>query len=752
MPRGDEIASAVEDDEDAMINVVIEGNALSAAAARHEILKIAGERTANANVRLRDIPSEFYPFIMNSRGSLISDLEGRGVQVRVPNYQPFSSQPPVPGLDGQRPVFTPAEDNHIQLAGERTALLAARAEIEQYVEELRGKLTIDQCPISKGRHRFIIGDLGTPVEDFFNDTGCAIILPTDEDDDTVTIIGPSDKLEAGLNKAMDLATQMQCSNMNVSNFHRQAAGGAAAHARNVTRYLHQRKEIERLEQQYSMHITTPMANDGLTQWELYARDGKNSIQAQKEIKAIVTSHPPARIAQVPVDPFFHTHFRTQVQPRLRQDYGVFLVVPETHDADAPVLLVYEGPVESNAAYRVPQTQPNASDLKIFESSIAEARKHILELIGKQESIVSQAMDIPQKFHDKLKRFIKKEQEQRPANQIPIRVSSLGTTVTLKGPVSAVEALATKIEAFIAQEKEDEKERGFALSFEFPQKFAHHLIGKEGRNIRELREKFDVEIQVQDGQVELKGPKAKAEVAKAHILSLGRQWADEASHTLKIEPKYHSELIGSAGGQINRLQTRYKVLIFFPRSSKNTREDDGAADAASDAGGKPRRQQAPDEVIIRGPKKGADEAREEILTLYQYLKDHSFSATLSMQSKQIPTLIGKGGSALDALRQETGARITIPNERDNRDSRDSMVEIEIKGTKAEVAAAKKILEANKAVFDDTVVETIEVDKDHHKALIGAAGKTLSQLTNCTSYTDMLASRLEPERSRGQGRWI
>ena len=256
-----------------------------------------------------------------------------------------------------------------------------------------------------------------------------------------------------------------------------------------------------------------------------------------------------------------------------------------------------------------------------------------------------------------------------------------------------------------------------LSFDFPQKFANHLIGKGGSNIRELREKFDVDIQVHDGKVDLKGPKAKAEAAKTHILALGKQLADETTHILKIEPKFHRELIGAQGAQINRLQTRYKVLIFFPRSEKNAKDDESTADAASVAG-KPRRQQAADEVIIRGPKKGADEARDEILTLYQYLKDNSFTATLTVQQKQLPSLIGQGGSAMEALRQQTGAKIDIPN---GRDTVDSKVEIQIKGTKSQVAAAKKILEEKKSVFDDTVTREIEVDKKYHKALIGSGGK-------------------------------
>lgn len=327
-----------------------------------------------------------------------------------------------------------------------------------------------------------------------------------------------------------------------------------------------------------------------------------------------------------------------------------------------------------------------------------------------------------RYHDKLRKFIKKEQENRPANQIPARVSNVGATVNIRGPTSAVESLCAKCLDFIEREKEEEKERGFTMEFDFPQKFANHLIGKGGSNIRDLREKFDVDIQVNDGKVLLKGPKAKAEAAKTHITALGRQLQDETTHVIKVDPKFHRELIGAQGSQINRLQTRYKVLIFFPRSAKSARDDESVAESSASDAGKPRRQQAPDEVIIRGPRRGADEAREELLSLLQYLKDTSHTATVTVQQRQLPSLIGAGGAVLDELRQSTGAKIDVPSAKD---STDSHVDIQIKGTKTQVAAAKKILEEKKAIFEDTVTKTIEVDRKYHKTLIGAGGRFLAK---------------------------
>jgi transcription antitermination factor NusA-like protein len=329
-----------------------------------------------------------------------------------------------------------------------------------------------------------------------------------------------------------------------------------------------------------------------------------------------------------------------------------------------------------------------------------------------------------RFHSKLQKYILKENQAREAGQFPVRVFPRSPSLlSFSGPKPAVESLVAKVEEWVKQAKEDEKERGFTLSFEFPQKHANQLIGKGGSNISELRDRFDVEIQVNDGVVELKGPKAKAEAAKAHITALGKQWADEVTYTLKIEPKYHSELIGAGGSQIKKLERKYKnVQIRFPHSARPARDDQSNADGASESGRRgARQQQEPDEVIIRGPKKGADEVKAEILDLLQYTKDNSYSATVSVQAGQIPSLIGQRGAEMDKVRQETGAKIDIPNARDIKDQ-STRVEIQIKGTKSQVDQAKKMIEEKKVVFDNTITKTIEVDKKHHRALIGAKGRS------------------------------
>lgn len=323
-------------------------------------------------------------------------------------------------------------------------------------------------------------------------------------------------------------------------------------------------------------------------------------------------------------------------------------------------------------------------------------------------------------------------------------------ILLRGPTDDVDEYVQKILSFVEVEKQDELERGSITSFDFPQKYANFLIGKKGENINNLREEFDVDIQVNDGRVEVKGPKAKAEAAKTKIVALGKKLEDEATHVLKIKPQYHRDLIGAKGSQVNRLQERYNVRVQFPRSAPSTNhgDDQSVADSASEVGGNRnnRTNQAPDEAIIKGPRKGADEARDELLNLLQWTIDNSYMSTVSVAQNQLPSLIGQGGREMESMRMATGAQIDVPGNRDLADP-SGRIEIKLKGTKKQVEEAKKILEERAKIFDDSITRSVNVDKKYHKALIGGGG-TLKEA--CLLYS-MLNHCRRQHPQPGYGSW-
>lgn len=343
-----------------------------------------------------------------------------------------------------------------------------------------------------------------------------------------------------------------------------------------------------------------------------------------------------------------------------------------------------------------------------------------------------------RYHDKLRRYVDRRQQSGPPQAFPVQLQfggakAAGRTVAqlpapatipsendvvLRGPNQYVEELKSLILAFIEQQEKEEIERGYTISFPFPQKFVSQLVGREGSNINKMREEFDVEITPSNDQVTIKGPQAKAERCKAHIISLGKKLEDEESLVIKVPARFHADMIGPGGKTVRRLEEKYLVRVQFPR---NTASDAASiADGVSEVGGRRngRPLQGADEITIRGPRKGAQEVRSELLDLKQYLEDHSFIETVSVARPQVRLLMGKGGRDMELLRQETGAKIDVPNGQSKDDS--GRVDFKLSGTKADVLKAKKILLEKTKSFDDIVTRSVEVDRKYYKDLIGVRG--------------------------------
>ncbi|KAK4693999.1 hypothetical protein P7C71_g3502, partial [Lecanoromycetidae sp. Uapishka_2] len=726
-------AHDLDDDDSLTVDVTIEGDAVSAEMAKREIEAIVNDRTSTVNMRLRDIPAEFYPFIAGPHNSRIDALEdGRQVRVQVPHYHTWSDQPPPQLPSSGLPQFTPSSSNHIRISGDRLAAQEARAEIERHVQELRRQLTLSQVPIDRGRHQFVLDRGGASLHDLLQETGCSVILPpTAEDTEMLTIVGPQDRIDSGMDKVMTLAMSMQMSNIDlardIARRHANAPMGPEAHAKAFTRYIQRRKAIEQLERQYDAHIILPPPGVGPTNWEIYSREGANGVRARSDIMNMMNAHPPSRLRHVEVDPFFQQHVHQHGAKHVRDNFEVNLLTPDETDESPHMVLVFEGPGGADHSYQLPRQQPTPEEIANFERSLHQAQEHILSLIHGQQDIGDASVEVPPKFHEKARKYVLREQQHLPPTEIPVQVSfgNGPNECSLRGPSSAANNLARQITAYIENEKRDELERGHITSFDFPQKYANYLIGKRGENINKYREEFDVDIQVKDGKVDITGPKAKADAAKSKIMALGKKIEDEATHVLKIKPQYHRDMIGAKGSQVNHLQNKYNVRINFPRTA-HVEDDRSVADDASEAANpKSRRSnQAADEVIVRGPKKGADEAKDELLNLLQWTLDNSYTSNVSIAQAQLPSIIGQGGREMESLRLQTGAQIDVPG-REGADP-NGRAQIQLRGTKKQVEDARKLLEQKAKIFDDTITRSIDIDKKYHKSLIGSGGANIRNI--------------------------
>lgn len=712
--------------------VEIRGNAAQVRQVYEQISSQVKSLQPKVDLPIRGIPPEFYPFIASRHADRFQDMEReRDLRINVPQYHTWHQQPPPRPADVDLPpVFVPHGDSHIVVSGEQAAAQEARLLIEKLAEELQKELLLEELAAEQILHPYIVGDRGMDPLKFLEETGCAIILPPPHHEtEDVHIIGPKDRLEAGRNLAEELMSRKHNRAVDMHKHFNDAPQGPERHSRALAQYL-QQKAIEReFMKSHGAEIIFPQASSSSPSWNVITNDPQKALSARNELSKITQAYPSSRIGLVEVDPFFHPHLEQMHSSNLRQNLGVHMIVPD--DGSDPVVLVYEGP-SRDESFSIPRTKPTKADIANFEKALQEAQAMLLSNIPHQ-GISVQDIHVPKKFHDKVRRFVNSEPRPSPPEAFPVQVDFGGARagpkqsngmsrgspsekVFLRGPSEAdIAELREKIEEFLREAEQDEKERGYTTSFAFPAQFNKNLIGKQGANIKALREKHDVEIDTrEDGQVTLKGPQKKAEACRAEILRLAKQWEDEVNFSIKIDPKYHGMLVGRNGENLQKIQSKVDntVRIDFPKAPKIS-DDASVADTASDVGAG--RGQPHDEIRIRGPRAKAEKVREELLSLHQYLVDNSHTATVSVAQGQIASLIGRRGQEMEKLRADTGAQIDIPKA----DGSDR-VTIQIKGTKQQVEKAKQELQKRSKAFDDIVTKKLSVNRDHHRTLIGSAG--------------------------------
>lgn len=155
-----------------------------------------------------------------------------------------------------------------------------------------------------------------------------------------------------------------------------------------------------------------------------------------------------------------------------------------------------------------------------------------------------------------------------------------------------------------------------------------MIGKAGGNINKLKEELGVKIDISDVgssagnddfksvskknksqakvNVVIQGIQTNVEAAQERIHSLVSSLADQTTLTLNVPREFHRHLIGPNGRYVRKLEDKYNVYIKFPKSGS---EQNGSSSGSSG-----------DAITVRGRKKDASSAKEELMELYEYEKE------------------------------------------------------------------------------------------------------------------------------------
>ena len=660
-----------------------------------------------------DIPADYYLLIAGPNDSNIQEWEGspdRDIKIRIPN------------------PHHPASEDHITLTGHRDLIAEVREKIEKKYKELKATTAAVTVDVPRAQHRFLIGDRGDGLKTLLAETGCAVIVPPLrlEAGDNIVIRSERSKVGIGLGKVLERAVEVTLVSVDLTSFTGKDEEGIN-HARNFYRYAKRQNLFSKLTQE-GVNLTIPrsanvMADNPSFIFEIDGKDAKQVQQVEASLKSLITSFSREKFSTVEIDPCLHGILigkRGQGLQSLKDQFDVYCMFDES---DPEILLVYEG---------------NDSPLP----ALTGVKDHMQTLASTTSDITEQSLNIPRKYHKiivgpngtTLNALIGDQSDRSTGTRIHIYVGGKSRdpekqddVVIVRGPSSDVLRVVKNISDHVADAKHTEFVTSHVEEFTIPETYSKNVIGRGGKRIQELRERFGVSIKVDEGKVHIQGVKKNAEEARKSILQIVNELKDDTIQRLPVKNEHHGHLIGekgispeeyaNVGANVRRLQERYAVRIHFPR-----REDEEERNSLPEEE-KPKNA---DEIVVRGPSKGVRSAVDELNGLLEYRLQHSHTAEIEILARGRQRLLRNSGGIVHNLRQDPGhVRIDVPI-RTEEETDNTIITIKIEGTESFVKKAVKEINSLQDEIKGEKIRTLTIDQKHHKGLIGPNGRTVQKL--------------------------
>uniref|UniRef100_A0A3B3ZCV3 Vigilin n=1 Tax=Periophthalmus magnuspinnatus TaxID=409849 RepID=A0A3B3ZCV3_9GOBI len=367
-------------------------------------------------------------------------------------------------------------------------------------------------------------------------------------------------------------------------------------------------------------------------------------------------------------------------------------------------LVSEMMQETGARINVPPPSVNKTEIVITgeKEQVALAMAMIKKIYeDKANSYTVSSVSAPSWLH----RFIIGKKGQNLAKitqQMPkvhIEFTEGEEKITLEGPTKDVQMVQSQIEAIVT----DLVSRMDYAEISVDPKFHRHLIGKGGVNINRIKEVHKVTVRIppdneKSNLIRIEGDPQGVQEAKKELLELASRMENERTKDLIIEQRFHRAIIGQKGEKIKEVRDKFpEVIINFPDPAQKS-----------------------DIVQLRGPRTEVEKCSKFMQKIVAEMVENSFSVSVPIFKQFHRNIIGKGGSNIKKIREETNTKIDLPAENSNSEM------IIITGKKANCEAARnRILAIQKELANIAEIE-VSIPSKLHISLIGSKGRLVRSI--------------------------
>jgi len=228
------------------------------------------------------------------------------------------------------------------------------------------------------------------------------------------------------------------------------------------------------------------------------------------------------------------------------------------------------------------------------------------------------------------------------------------------------------------------------------KFYKRIIGKGGANVNGMKGERGVVINIGENcgnVIRIEGNKAGVKRARQELEDMIYKLGNEKERDIVIDHRFYRNIIGSKGDNIHEIREMFnQVQITFPGQGEKR-----------------------DVVKIPGPKEDVDKCHKHLMKVVKKLNESSCVFEVPIYKQFHKFVIGKGGSNIRKIRDETQTKIDLPAEGEKSDV------ITITGKKENVEEARDRIQKIQDELANIVTEEIVIPPKYYNSLIGAGGK-------------------------------
>nr|XP_057928790.1 high density lipoprotein binding protein a isoform X2 [Doryrhamphus excisus] len=548
----------------------------------------------------------------------------------------------------------------IMVSGKLDAVMKARKEIVSRLQT-QASATVG---IPKEHHRFVIGKNGEKLQELELKTATKIQIPRPDDpSNQIKISGTKEGLEKAKHEILLISAEQDkraVERVNIDKVYHPFITGAY------------NKIVGEMMQETGARINIPPPSVNKTEIV---------ITGEKEQVALAM----AMIKKVYEDKKKNA---TTIAVEVKKSQHKYVIGPKGNT-------LQEILDRTGVSVEIPPSD-SSSETVILRGEPDRLGQALTEVYAKANSYTVSSVTAPSWLH----RFIIGKKGQNLAKitqQMPkvhIEFTEGEDKIALEGPTKDVQMVHSQIEAIVT----DLANRMDYTEISVDPKFHRHLIGKAGANINRIKELHKVTVRIppdheKSNLIRIEGDPQGVQEAKKELLELASRMENERTKDLIIEHRFHRAIIGQKGEKIKEVRDKFpEVIINFPDPAQKS-----------------------DIVQLRGPRTEVEKCSKFMQKIVAEMVENSYSVSVPIFKQFHRNIIGKGGSNIKKIREETNTKIDLPAENSNSEM------IIITGKKANCEAARvRILAIQKELANITELD-VSIPSKLHNSLIGSKGR-------------------------------